>query len=494
MAKSVNDYYAEKMKRLLEMQKTEDSLRAAEGRSLPPSSRGQADAPRTQQAAPAPTVGQQYYNSFRNRSYASARSQGRGSSAVGQGQRGEKGFDGAAVTEQAARAGQAHAGQTYSGQTYSGQAYAGQTHRGQTYARGAQGNRADVSRTASYTAPRVQTGSAEAAGASPAQAARSGQVGGGQNGQIRQNGQNGQNGQRAAFQGSGSQTDSARQRIKTSPEQTAADRNHERLAKEEALQKAKRARKVRKVRDTIISFALIIAVFAVMCVVVYRLLFKVSEINVVGSESYTAEEIIEASGIGVGDHLYSFRASILEKNVILRCPQVKSVEVNRSAPKKVTLTVSEKPCAFYADFYGEYRAMSADLRVLYSVTRDEARERGLVLLRLPAVTKAVSGSEAEYSSVRRDDYIYTVTEALQNSELWGRVSAVDLTGKYDIEMVCDGKYLLTLGDSSAVESKLRIGAAVLSDEMFDGDDKAKIDLTSLSETGVVVDNRLELDW
>ncbi|MGM9635547.1 MAG: cell division protein FtsQ/DivIB [Candidatus Avispirillum sp.] len=452
MAKSVNDYYAEKMKRLLEMQKQEDSRRAAEGRSLPPSPRGQADAPRAQQAARTPTVGQQYYNSFRNRN-AAPRYQSGESPAVGQSQRGEKAFAGAVFSGNAARTGQAHAGQPYAEQPY---------------AQYAQRTRPDASRAASYTAPRVRTGGAGTAG-------RAGQ----------------------SAQGTpprNSQTDGARQRKNTSPEQTAADRNRERLAREEALQNAKKARKVRKARDTIISFALIIAVFAVMCVVVYRLLFKVSEINVVGSESYTAEEIIEASGIGVGDHLYSFRASILEKNVILRCPQVKSVEVNRSAPKKVTLTVSEEPCAFYADFYGEYRAVSADLRVLYSVTRDEAQERGLVLLRLPAVTKAVAGSEAKYSSVRRDDYIYTVTEALQNSELWGRVSAVDLTGKYDIEMVCDGKYLLTLGDSSAVESKLRIGAAVLSDEMFDGDDKAKIDLANLSETGVVVDNRLELDW
>lgn len=458
MAKSVNDYYAEKMKRLLEMQKQEDSRRAAEGRSLPPSAREQADAPRTQQAARTPTVGQQYYNSFRNRSSASARYQSGESPAVGQSQRGEKVAAGAVFSGNAARAGQAYAGQAHAGQPYAEQ----------PYAQYAQHTRTDASRAASYTAPRVRTGAAGTAGRA------------------------GQSAQDTPSRNS--QTDGARQRKNTSPEQTAADRNRERLAREEALQKAKKARKVRKARDTIISFALIIAVFAVMCVVVYRLLFKVSEINVVGSESYTAEEIIEASGIGVGDHLYSFRASTLEKNVILRCPQVKSVEVNRSAPKKVTLTVSEKPCAFYADFYGEYRAVSSDLRVLYSVTRDEAQERGLVLLRLPAVTKAVAGSEAKYSSVRRDDYIYTVTEALQNSELWGRVSAVDLTGKYDIEIVCDGKYLLTLGDSSAVESKLRIGAAVLSDEMFDGDDKAKIDLTKLSETGVVVDNRLELDW
>lgn len=465
MAKSVNDYYAEKMKRLLEMQKQEDSRRAAEGRSLPPSARGQADAPRTLQAARTPTVGQQYYNSFRNRSSASARYQSGESPAVGQSQRGEKVAAGAVFSGNAARTGQAHAGQPYTGQPYTGQPYAGQPYAEQPYA---QHTRPDASRAASYTAPRVRTGAAGTADRA------------------------GQSAQDTPSRNS--QTDGARQRKNTSPEQTAADRNRERLAREEALQKAKKARKVRKARDTIISFALIIAVFAVMCVVVYRLLFKVSEINVVGSESYTAEEIIEASGIGVGDHLYSFRASTLEKNVILRCPQVKSVEVNRSAPKKVTLTVSEKPCAFYADFYGEYRAVSSDLRVLYSVTRDEAQERGLVLLRLPAVTKAVAGSEAKYSSVRRDDYIYTVTEALQNSELWGRVSAVDLTGKYDIEIVCDGKYLLTLGDSSAVESKLRIGAAVLSDEMFDGDDKAKIDLTNLSETGVVVDNRLELDW
>ena len=277
-------------------------------------------------------------------------------------------------------------------------------------------------------------------------------------------------------------------------EQTEADKRRERAAKQEALEKAKRARRLRKIRDAVISFVLILAVFAVMCIVVYRLLFVISDISVDGSENYSADEIIAASGVAEGDHLYSFRASSTEQSIILRCPLVSSVRVKRSAPRKVTFQITEEKSTYYADFYGEYRAMSSDLRVLYSVTRDEAREQGLVLLKLPAVSKAVSGTAAQYSSVRRDSYIYDTVKALSESELWGRIGAVDLTGKYDIKMVCDGKYLLSFGDSGSADSKLRIAAAVLKDDMFSGDDKAKIDLTNLAQTGVVVDNRLELDW
>ena len=491
MPKSVNDYYAEKMKRLLELQKQEEDSRLS-GRPMTLA------APSDQLSIE--TRGHGYYNSFRTKS----REQRTGAAEAGERPLGTApGHAPHPVRTVGSDASRLSAAAPHT-RTVGTDAGAGAAPRGSGPNSGA---RARISPDDIYENARRRTEQQKAeeekrraldekrkrenaaARTAEKKTYESPHANVGTPGQAVDGA-----GQSARGRSAGSARNARGVNGGASFEQTEADKRRERAAKQEALEKAKRARRLRKIRDAVISFVLILAVFAVMCIVVYRLLFVISDISVDGSENYSADEIIAASGVAEGDHLYSFRASSTEQSIILRCPLVSSVRVKRSAPRKVTFQITEEKSTYYADFYGEYRAMSSDLRVLYSVTRDEAREQGLVLLKLPAVSKAVSGTAAQYSSVRRDSYIYDTVKALSESELWGRIGAVDLTGKYDIKMVCDGKYLLSFGDSGSADSKLRIAAAVLKDDMFSGDDKAKIDLTNLAQTGVVVDNRLELDW
>ena len=491
MPKSVNDYYAEKMKRLLELQKQEEDSRLS-GRPMTLA------APSDQLSIE--TRGHGYYNSFRTKS----REQRTGAAEAGERPLGTApGHVPRPVRTVGSDASRLSAAAPHT-RTVGTDAGAGAAPRGSGPNSGA---RARISPDDIYENARRRTEQQKAeeekrraldekrkrenaaARAAEKKTYESPHANVGTPGQAVDGA-----GQSARGRSAGSARNARGVNGGASFEQTEADKRRERAAKQEALEKAKRARRLRKIRDAVISFVLILAVFAVMCIVVYRLLFVISDISVDGSENYSADEIIAASGVAEGDHLYSFRASSTEQSIILRCPLVSSVRVKRSAPRKVTFQITEEKSTYYADFYGEYRAMSSELRVLYSVTRDEAREQGLVLLKLPAVSKAVSGTAAQYSSVRRDSYIYDTVKALSESELWGRIGAVDLTGKYDIKMVCDGKYLLSFGDSGSADSKLRIAAAVLKDDMFSGDDKAKIDLTNLAQTGVVIDNRLELDW
>lgn len=498
MPKSVNDYYAEKMKRLLELQKQEEDSRLS-GRPMTLA------APSDQLSIE--TRGHGYYNSFRTKS----REQRTGAAEAGERPLGTApghaprpvravGSDASRLSAAAphTRTGGANTGAVGIGAGAGSAPHGIDTH-GSAQARispddiyenarrRTEQQKAEEEKRRALDEKRKRENAAARAAEKKAYESPHANVG--TPGQAVDGA-----GQSARGRSAGSTRNARGVNGGASFEQTEADKRRERAAKQEALEKAKRARRLRKIRDAVISFVLILAVFAVMCIVVYRLLFVISDISVDGSENYSADEIIAASGVAEGDHLYSFRASSTEQSIILRCPLVSSVRVKRSAPRKVTFQITEEKSTYYADFYGEYRAMSSDLRVLYSVTRDEAREQGLVLLKLPAVSKAVSGTAAQYSSVRSDRYIYDTVKALSESELWGRIGAVDLTGKYDIKMVCDGKYLLSFGDSGSADSKLRIAAAVLKDDMFSGDDKAKIDLTNLAQTGVVVDNRLELDW
>ena len=80
-----------------------------------------------------------------------------------------------------------------------------------------------------------------------------------------------------------------------------------------------------------------------------------------------------------------------------------------------------------------------------------------------------------------------------SSELDGRIGVIDLRDRFSLTMECDGKYLLSFGTYDDCPTRLRVAAAVLKDEMFESANKAKLDLSNISETKVTVDNTLTFE-
>lgn len=282
-------------------------------------------------------------------------------------------------------------------------------------------------------------------------------------------------------------------RRRISPEQTARDKYEENLRRMEAMRLARRGRILRKVRDTAISCALILAVFVVMCIVVYRLLFVIKDISIAGNVSNTSEELVLASGVESGDHLFSFSSREVGELMILRCPEISYVDVERTPPGTIVFNVTEEEPRFFADFYGEFRLLSESLRVLDSVTEEDARETGCIKIKLPDVKCATAGLTPEFSSVRSDKYIYEVCASLMASPLGEKATSLDVSDKFDITVGVEGKYRIRLGECESIDTKLKIASAVLEDEMFQGETKATVDVTDLSETSVIVDDGLIIE-
>lgn len=284
----------------------------------------------------------------------------------------------------------------------------------------------------------------------------------------------------------------------SSRQRPAGERQHKDVLSEEkkrmeAYRHASQGRRRRKVREALVSVALVFGVFVVLCVVIYQLLFVIRSLDVTGSGRYTVEEILDASGVDMGDHLYSFSSRVVQETIMLHCPYVAAVDVQRTPPGSIAFVVEEEEPVFYADFYGEMWEISRSLRMLDPISETDAKEQGLIKLKLPRIQEAVSGRKIVFSNTRSDTYIETVLDALQNSDLAGRVTMVDLRSAYDISMSCDGKYKLIFGDASVMETKLRLAVAVLEDTLFESDNKASVDLTDLSATSVIIDNQLDLE-
>ena len=241
----------------------------------------------------------------------------------------------------------------------------------------------------------------------------------------------------------------------------------------------------------ITTFLLIVVVISLMFALIYKLFFRISDLQVTGNERYDAETIFKVAGVENGDNLYSFSSRVVFVRMSRICPYIKSLDVERSVPDKIKFTVEEHTPEFICEIYGDQYILSEDLYVLGKTSSDDLG--GLCRLRLPAVDSAVCGSVISFRDPLDAEQVSNTASALLDAQLHGRVVSVDLTDPYSLTMSCENKYLLVFGGYSDTALKLKVAAKVLEDDMFKNETKAKIDLTDTSQTTVTVDNTLIFD-
>ena len=69
--------------------------------------------------------------------------------------------------------------------------------------------------------------------------------------------------------------------------------------------------------------------------------FRVEAVTVSGNQRYTREEIIAASGIELGDNLYSLNKVRIDQNIRTTLPYIGDLTINRALPSTIQITVTE---------------------------------------------------------------------------------------------------------------------------------------------------------
>lgn len=79
--------------------------------------------------------------------------------------------------------------------------------------------------------------------------------------------------------------------------------------------------------------------------------FQVETIGVVGNNRYTAEEIIAASGVEIGDNLFQMNKNQISQRILQQLPYIGEVSPQRSLPSTLTLQVKEIEAAAKVEVY-----------------------------------------------------------------------------------------------------------------------------------------------
>ena len=245
----------------------------------------------------------------------------------------------------------------------------------------------------------------------------------------------------------------------------ADERSGERPIKTQNVQNQEKnalsGRKISPKLKIVVALAAIALIF-VACMVA-NIAIGVREIEVEGLRLCTREEILEAAGIEEGSGYFSYNASKAEKRIAELYPCVIDVNV---------------------ESYGEYFALSDELEV---IKNSESRERfincGLVRLDFPEIKSAVLGKPIEIRDGDRDcAYVSELLDDVSNTNIYksGRLYQIQIKTKFEVFMVVDREYLVSIGNCTNVEGKLGLLEKALADARFDGNETWEIIVSDTS--------------
>lgn len=221
-----------------------------------------------------------------------------------------------------------------------------------------------------------------------------------------------------------------------------------------ARKKQRRARKFRKMTPFLIIVSLFILAAAVyLCL---TMLFNVDRIVIEGNTIYEERELIETSGIEKGENLFEVDTAYAENKLYSVFNYVEEVEVKRSFPNAVTITIVEaEPFSVIEEADG-YTLVSAGGKVL---------ERGLEEIPYGMLSvRGLSTITSTEDDIKRMDLMKRIISTMRELDMFG-YNFLDLSDTLEIVMIYDNRVKVVLGNELEMEYKLQFADKVITEDL-----------------------------
>ena len=119
-------------------------------------------------------------------------------------------------------------------------------------------------------------------------------------------------------------------------------------------------KKRRRIPPAIVALIVIFVVVAIVVAMYFILRIRTVEFS--GSEVYSHEQLLSASGIVFGEKMYGINKGSIEDNIIKGCPYVKQAVITRGLPSTLKIAIEEYLSVFYIEVSGEYFVFGENMR------------------------------------------------------------------------------------------------------------------------------------
>ena len=235
----------------------------------------------------------------------------------------------------------------------------------------------------------------------------------------------------------------------------------------------RRRRSGRLYATLIVTLMIIAALFGV------GIFFKVSEIEVTGLSMYKSEQVIDLSGIEIGDSIFFVQKSSAVISIKSAMPYIDDVRIVRTLPGTVTIEVTESyPIASFSSG-GSYWIIDKNAKILEQTTSEGASDTinvtGLQPI-MPAVGETLAlGDEGALQL----EYLRNLLSAILSYDFQDGITNIDISNANDISFDYYS-FTVKIGRGENVEDKFWLFSASILKE-HDLDEGGTVDLSNEDE-------------
>ncbi len=227
---------------------------------------------------------------------------------------------------------------------------------------------------------------------------------------------------------------------------------------------SKRNRRRKRGRMLYASLVVILAV-GIITTLSMTVLFNIREIQVTGdAQNYTAEQIVEATGVSVGDNLVRLDVEAAEQLGFDQLIHIESIDIHRQFPS--TLVIEVKRCVPTYNVTYEFGTLvlSESGRILENAM--EPRE-GLIDITGYTPLETAPGKHITAESERDDKIFDAFRELFETRELSVPIVAVDMTNKNNIIVNFDHRIEFDMGNWNEIDYKITFAEEVIAKQSPD---------------------------
>lgn len=209
-----------------------------------------------------------------------------------------------------------------------------------------------------------------------------------------------------------------------------------------------------------ILYYLLIAIvlIVVMIILANTVLFKCKQIVVDGIQRYTADEVIDVSKIRKGDNLLHVDTDKAAEKIVSELTYVESVSVKKSFPTKIEITVAEAEKWYCINQFGVKAVISRGGKIL-----EKGSSQGLVEVTGYEAESLVTGTRLTSKVEGKKTIPEQILNAADKAEVTD-IDSIDMTDRYAIKVLVDGRITLELGGITDIETKMQAAHNIIAAE------------------------------
>lgn len=239
-------------------------------------------------------------------------------------------------------------------------------------------------------------------------------------------------------------------------------------------------------RRTVFYATLFVSVTVVFLAVCFFWFFRVSEIVIEQNEIYTDEQIMEHLPFAVGDNLFSFETDAAESALRKALPYIGDVQIKRSLPAGIKITVSERKADLTLVLGDEAFLLSGDLQVLDKIGGNDITT-GITRLKTGAIERCIVGETVVFAEARAANDLRELYDCLAENGMTEKILSIDMTSRFDITINYEDRFEVYLASSDNMDIKIRFLEGIVA--KLQPDDSGYINLSNHREAAVRLDER-----